>query len=272
MLSCRRAGTATALALLCVAANGWAQAEPAPEGYVPPGHEHAPPATTATPATTTPSTTTPAEPEAAEAAEPAEATAPEAASADPNATPDKPPRWNLGVGPSLSFLLGDPPSGVPAVGYGAAVRLHLALWPLGPLRLGAGVHFNYHHLSREKPGVTFGPTTQAVAHASFKALAILDGLFGPARPWVGVGGGFSVPSYEDPSLVQGMPAMAYKIVSVVPVVTLAFGLGVHVVRGFEIGVRCDLDFTFSSQSAGMPRQTLFSPGVVGLTLDLGFRF
>jgi hypothetical protein len=96
-------------------------------------------------------------------------------------------------------------------------------------------------------------------------------MFGRVRPWAGVGGGFSVADYQDPT-VMGTPSPAVAIVSVVPLVTVAFGVGVRVFEGFEVGLRGDAELTFSSDAAGSPPRTLFSPGVFGLSLDLGFRF
>jgi hypothetical protein len=190
----------------------------------------------------------------------------------PNRPPKPPlPAWNLAVAPRLSVLLGDSAAGIPNVGYGAAVRLHGAFLPLGPLRLGAGIQFAYDRFARDKPGASFGSTTQLLSHASFAAIAILDAIFGRARPWVGLGGGFSVAEYQDPT-VQGSPPVAVSLVTVVPMVTIAFGVGVRLYRGFELGLRGDVDVMFSSQAAGTPPRTVFSPGVFGLSLDLGFRF
>jgi hypothetical protein len=166
--------------------------------------------------------------------------------------------------------IGDAPAGL-TVGYGGGVRLHAALLPLGPLRFGVGVQFAYDRLSRDKPGASVTSTTQALSHATFAALAILDGLFGRLRPWVGIGGGFSVAGYDDPS-VNGSPPMPVHLATVVPLVQVAAGLGVQVYESFEIGLRTDVNLTFSSAAAGQPPRTVFEPGLATLSLDLGFRF
>ncbi|HZS40856.1 MAG TPA: hypothetical protein VFF06_28680 [Polyangia bacterium] len=176
----------------------------------------------------------------------------------------EPPKWNLGVGPRLSILLGDSAAGVPQVGYGVTLRLHFSFLKLGPLRLGAGFHFAHDRFS--------GAGATTVAHSTFAVLAVIDGLFGRVRPWLGVGGGFSLADYQGLDQPAAPPPMRVDFLSVVPLVTVAAGVAVRLYAGFELGLRADFDLTFSSQAAGVPRRGVFSPGLVGLTLDLGFRF
>jgi hypothetical protein len=222
---------ATAL-LLATARLAFAQAEPAPEGYVPPHRRGAPPV------------------------EPG-----------PRETPSGLPKWHISVAPHLNVLLSDGPAGLPTLGYGGGVQVTRALLPLGRGRFGVGFDFAYDRFSH----ALASGGTQLDAHALFALMAIVDGIAGRVRPWLGVGGGLSVVNYENPTPTAVNPG-GISLVGAVGLIKLALGLGVRVYEQLEVGLRADFDLTFSSQKAGTPPRDVFAPGLFSLGLDFGFRF
>lgn len=247
-VSCARL-CALVLAIALCPALAHAQAEPAPENYVPPGR------TTPLPPTSLHGET----PESAPAGEPG---------APPAAAPAPPPKWHIAAGPRMAVRLGDGPAKLPVIGYGGGVNLARTLLPFGRFRLGVGFDFAYDWIFRDLAAPFSG--SQYVSHASFAAVGVLDGLFGRVRPFLEVGGGLSVASYADPSAPMNTPA--FGTIAAVGLVHLALGLGVRVWETFEIGLRGDFNFTFSSTEVGTPPAPAFQPGLFALGLDLGFLF
>ena len=225
----KRALALVALAWLAAPRGAWAQAEPAPEDYVPPRerkHE------------------------------------PRPVKLEWKALPQ---RFELAVSARLTFDLAQA-AGLPTLGYGGGVRFHAALLKLGPVRLGLGAQFAYDKFARDKPSaiVLYQSTTQQASHATFAAVVVLDALLWRLRPFVAAGGGFSVSSYFDPS-VMGMPPMTVHDDSVLPLAAVSGGVTIEVYEGFEAGLHADGLFVFTSAP-------WFSPGVVALAADVGFRF
>jgi hypothetical protein len=176
------------------------------------------------------------------------------------------PKWHLSVAPHLNFLFGDVP-GVPVVGYGAGVQVARALIPIGYARLGVAADFAYDRFSHDRTtNVTSG--TEFVAHALFAGLLVVDGIYGRIRPWLGLGGGFSVGDFQSPPATAAPQGVSN--VGVAGLVKLALGLGVRVWEGLDIGLRGDFDLTISG--ANLNGHNLFQPGLFSLGLDLGFRF
>lgn len=217
------------LLIVGVPAAARAQAEPAPPGYVPPGHEPEPP-------------------------------------------PPSPLMWHIAVDAQLAVPLGNKPSSLPPVGWGAGVQLTRALVPFGRGRFGLGADFAYERVQHDKETqIPFGPTTQLLSHMTFAALLVLDGIFDRWRPWVTAGAGISVAQYRDPATDPMMP-MGVDTSAVVPLVQLAAGLGFEVWRGIDLGLAAQADLTFSSETVGTPPLTVFAPGMFAARLDVGFRF
>ena len=224
----------------------WAQAEPAPEGYVPPGHSG-----------------------------PIEPSAP----AEPGYSPPRPgaapqpsgplPLWHISIAPRLVVRLGDGPPQMATVGYGGGVQVARSLFNLGRtgLRFGLGANFAYDRVSRDKPKPALG--TQSLSHATFAAVLIVDGIFGRVRPFLGVGGGLSVAAYDDSGTAT---AKATNDVAALGLVQLSLGVGVRVYESFELGLHGEFNFTFSNDTVGDPPKPIFQPGLFALGLDLGFRF
>jgi hypothetical protein len=240
-----------ALGAVAVPSPARAQAEQAPPDYVPPG---AP---------------------AAEPGQPAPATPVQPGIADPGSSPAPPPpawdaqpKWHIAIGPRMAVQLGDGPVGLPRIGYGGGVQVVRALVPLKRLRFGVGVDFAYDRIYRDKVAPESG--TQFLSHASFAALGVFDGLFGRVRPWLALGGGLSVASYEDPPAFVG--AKGSSELAAVGLVHVGLGLGVRIYESFELGLRGDFNFTFSDVRVGTPSRQPFQPGLFALGLDLGFRF
>ena len=240
----RRRVRALALAGLAWLATGLAspsvraQAEPAPEDYVPPKERNLPP-----------EERTPKEPE-------------------PLAR--ELPKWHLAVAPRLVLSLGVP-DGLPAAGLGGGIGIARALLQLGQwLRLGAGFDFAFDRLSSDinRPS----QADRSLSHASFALVAVLDALVGPGRrlrPYVAAGGGLSVGSY----FARATPTTpTVDLVEALGLIHVAAGLGVRVYEGFEVGLHGELNATFSSTRTGSPPQPVFQPGLFELALDLGFRF
>jgi hypothetical protein len=215
-----------ALLLVLISSLALAQAEPAPESYRPPRRPGMP---------------QPEEP----------ASRKEQASL---------PRWHIAVAPHLDFLVGDPPKGLPLIGYGGGVQLTRALVPLGGrARFGVGGDFAYDRFPHEG---------EFVAHATFAAVAVLDAIVGRVRPWVAIGGGFSVANFESPP--AAVSTKAVSVVGVAGLIKLSAGFGVEVYEGFELGLRGDYDATLSGQQVA--GKNVWQPGFLSLALDLGFRF
>jgi hypothetical protein len=245
----------TLVALGCLLSeNAFAQAEPAPPGYEPPGGR-------------APSVPPPSSP----------------------SSPYVPPpagvrdwsqlKWHVSVAADLNLRLGSAPEGLPALGYGGGVQVTRALAPLGRARFGIGAEFNYARFSHDKANA-IGPSTQYLGQAAFAGLLVVDGLTNRLHPWLAVGGGFSVGNYQDPP-VQRMPMdpsppgtmpMGVSEVAVAGLLTAGLGLDVRVYESVEVGVRSDVNLTFSSKQVGMPPREVFSPGWLSFAVGVGFRF
>jgi hypothetical protein len=224
-----------------------AQAEPAPEGYIPPGRN--------TPLPPTATTTPPASP----TGEPG---------APPYVKPEPPPLWHVAAGPRMAVRLGSGPPKLPLIGYGGGVNISRALVPFGRLRFGVGFDFAYDRVFRDLPAPLIG--SQELSHATFAAVAVVDGLFGRVRPFLEAGGGLSVGDYNNPDVAAG--AKPDSAIEALGLIHLALGLGVRVWESFEIGLRGELNLTFSSTQLGTPPAPVFAPGLFDLALDLGWRF
>ena len=222
-----------------------AQAEPAPDDYVPPNHRR---------------------PDDPEYGAPAKA---------------YPKPWLLTVDASLPFTLGTVSPTLPPVGWGAGLSIGRAVINAGHTRLGFGVHFDYQRLQHEKSSeVRFGDLTQSLAHTTFSGFLFGDGIWGRLRPWIEIGGGFSVAQYFDPDTTGTLPDVSAT--AVVGLFQLEVGLAVEIKRGVEIGLAGHLDTTFSDIERGAPAKPdmtppppqyrVFSPGLASLRLQLGFRF
>jgi hypothetical protein len=234
--------TCLAVALLALGATraAWAQAEPAPAGYVPPPAPNG-------------------------GASPAPDERAHVALARP---------WHIAVFPRLDFRLGSGPPTLPLVGYGAGVEVSRALLEYRALRLGLAIDFAYDRFAHERGNevlAPYGSHTQYAGHAEFALLALLDLPIGRVRPWLAGGGGLSVSSYEDPAVTGGPPAGDSKV-EAVPLVKAALGVAVTVYHSVDVGLRGDFTLLFSSTAVGMPARQVFAPGLATLALDLGFRF
>ena len=130
-----------------------------------------------------------------------------------------------------------------------------------------GADFAYDRFSHDKKTGMFSSDTEFVAHATFAALLVVDGIIGRIRPWAAVGGGFSVANYESPAVGA---QMAISRVGVAGLVKLALGFGVRVYEGFELGLRSDFDVTISGENVG--GSDVWQPGLFSVGLDIGFRF
>src|SRR6185503_13366381 len=112
----------------------------------------------------------------------------------PKRLPSDEPKWHALVAPRMVVRLGDGPPGLPQIGYGGGVAIGRALVPLGRARFGVGFRFGYDRIFRDRESAG----TQALAHATFGASLFIDGLYSRLRPWLSVGGGMSVASYDAP--------------------------------------------------------------------------
>jgi len=226
------------------------QAEPAPPEYVPPAEQKGP-APPASPFDPPP--------------------APKAPAPDPTPPTGRPlrlreqPRWRMSVAPRLSVRIGDGPDGLPRVGYGAGVHLLRAIGVFGPIRLGLGASFAYDRLAVDRE-----TGTQALAHYSFAAFGVLDTIVDRVRPFLTVGGGLSAGTYREPALVAGDKNL--DLTEAVGLIQLGAGLGVRVYQGFEVGLRGELDLTFSGTAVGAQLRHPFSPGIFAAALDLAAAF
>jgi hypothetical protein len=222
--------------LLLVPQLAFAQAEPAPENYVPP----------------------------------AERGQPQAAGGELPKLPPDLPRWMIAVSARMALPVGTPPADLPNIGLGGGVTVHRALVPLGRwLRFGVGFDFAYDRVFKDL-GI-YG--TAQLAHATFAGVGVFDALIGPGqrvRPFIGIGGGLSLGDFENPTTKKDVPSES--VVEPLGLVHLTAGLGVRVYQSFEVGVHYEVNFTFSSTQGGMPPRPLFQPGFAELALDLGFRF
>lgn len=219
--------------LLALPVIAFAQAEPAPESYRPPRQPGMP--------------------------QPKEAQQREADS--------KLPKWHIAVAPHLNFLFGD--TGLPLIGYGGGVQVTRALLPLGRGRFGIGADFAYDRFSHDVKNNSNPGASESVSHATFAAMVVVDGIAGRVRPWIALGGGFSVADYQNSALTMQHPS-GFDVVGVAGLLKLALGFGVRIYQGFELGLRGDFDFTFSDQQAN--GKSVWQPGLFSLGLDLGFRF
>jgi|GEM_PF-6250756 len=225
----------------------WGQAEPAPPEYVPPSERPgpAPPASPYDPPRTAPD--------------------PQPPTAERPVRLRDQPRWRMSVAPRMSIRIGDGPDGLPRIGYGAGVHLLRAIGVFGPLRLGLGASFAYDRLATDREA-----GTQALAHYSFAAFGVLDTIVSRFRPFLTVGGGFSVGTYREPTTVIG--AQNIDLTEAMGVVQLGLGFGVRIMQGFEVGLRGELDLTFSNTAVGPLARHPFSPGVFAACLDLAAAF
>jgi opacity protein-like surface antigen len=210
-----------AACLLLVPALALAQAEPAPEGYVPPGKR------------------------------------------EPEAPPPSPLKWHISVNARLAVPLATVPPDLAPVGYGGGVQVTRALLDIGRMRLGVGADFAYQRIPDS--------TVEFLAHTTFAALVVLDGIFGRVRPWLAAGAGLSVATYEKPALPPAMP-QAIDSNPVLPLVQVGLGVDVEVTRNVDIGLAGEFDFTFSSLTVGAPPVQTFQPGLFSVRLGIGFRF
>ena len=220
-----------------------AQAEPAPDDYVPPGHSR-----------------------------------PDSGEGPPVKPYPKP--WLITVDASLPFTLGTVSPTLPPVGWGAGLSIGRALLNYGHLRLGIGAQFAYQRVQHEKHSqVVFGDLTQSLANTTFAGMLFVDEIFGRVRPWFNIGGGFSVAQYFDPDITGSTQNVT--AVAVVPLLQIAAGVSVEITRGNELGLGGHFDLTFSDIDRGppvptgqssTPVHTVFAPGLVSVRLQLGFRF
>jgi hypothetical protein len=175
------------------------------------------------------------------------------------------PKWHLAFGPRLAVNLGQNPQNLPGIGYGGGLQVTRALVPVGRMRFGLGFDFSYDRFEQARAA-----GTQFLSHASFAALAVLDGIFGRVRPFLTLGGGLSVGAYENPPINITTPRES--LVTVAGLVALGVGLGVRLFSVVELGLRGDFLLTFAPDTVGTPPVTVFQPGRFSATLDLGFRF
>jgi hypothetical protein len=212
---------------LFLSAIAWAQAEPAPESYVPPNRPGMP------------------QPQRAQQRQ-----------ADASL-----PKWHIAVAPHLDVMFHD--IGVQRLGFGAGVQVTRALVPIGRARFGVGADFAYDRFQHDLGAAG----TEFVSHATFAGMLVLDGIVGRVRPWLAVGGGFSVANFESPSLTRGM---SISDVGVAGLVKFAAGLGVRVYQGFDVGLRGDFNVTISGEN--VRGNDIWQPGFFAFGLDLGYRF
>jgi hypothetical protein len=182
--------------------------------------------------------------------------------------PDDQPKWRIAVAPRLAIRLGDAPDGTPLVGPGGGVQIHRALVALGhTLRFGLGFDFGYDRVFHDTD-----TGTQQLAHATFAAVLVFDALVGPGqrvRPFFAAGGGLSVGNYEAPVAVG---QKAESLIEALGLVHLSLGFAVRTWQSLELGLHAETNLTFSSTSVGMPPVQIFQPGFVEVALDIGFRF
>jgi hypothetical protein len=227
--------------VVALAGRAFAQAEPAPETYVPPAQRN--------------------QPESG----PSEG-------GKLRLDPDQ-PRWHIFVAPRLVLPMGPMPNGLPSVGLGGGVQVHRALVPLGRvLRFGIGFDFAYDRIFGSSD-----PNPNNVSHATFAAVLVLDALVGPderLRPFVAIGGGLSVGSFQFTAgtSMSAPNAPSQSLAEALGLVHIAVGLQARVYQGFCLGVHGETNITFSSTTAGVPAVALFQPGFAEVVLDLGFRF
>src|SRR5262249_22947325 len=147
-----------------------------------------------------------------------------------------PERFELAVSGRLALDLGQT-AGLPTTGFGGGVRFHAALLKVGPIRLRLGAQVAHDKVTRHQPSAIglCQSTTQQLSHATFAVVAVLDALLWRVRPFVAAGGGFSVASYFDPS-VMGMPPKTVQDDSVVPLAAVSGGATITVYGGFELGL------------------------------------
>ena len=147
-------------------------------------------------------------------------------------------------------------AGLPRIGYGAGLQVTRALVPIGRGRFGVGVDFGYDRFSHDLKASAFASGTEFVAHATFAAMAVIDGFVGRVRPWLAVGGGFSVANYENPP--QASNPMGDSRVGAAGLIKVAAGLGVRVYEGFELGLHSEFDVTLSPEMVG--NKNVWQPG------------
>jgi hypothetical protein len=223
-----------------------AQAEPAPDDYVPPGHSRPDPTTV-----------------------------PQRTSLHP---------WVVALEANLVLKLSTISPALPPVGWGAGVTITRAIANFGHMRFGFGGQFGYqriehlkvtHGLDADGNNQTLNFGEQFQANTTFAALLVLDGIFGRVRPFFDAGAGLSVAQYYDPTTVAERQTI--NDTDVIGLITLAAGVAVEITRGIEIGVAGHFDFLISSRKeppaeTTTPAYSVFSPGIFSVRLQLGFRF
>jgi hypothetical protein len=181
---------------------------------------------------------------------------------EPEPPPPSPLRWHIAANARLAVPLGTTPPNLAPVGYGGGVQVTRALVDVGRMRFGIGGDFAYQRVPHA--------SDEFLAHTTFAALAVLDGIYGRLRPWLAAGVGLSVAQYRKPATVD-MPT-ATDVDTVLPLVEAGLGLDIEVYRGIDIGLAGEFDFTFSSLTVGAPPVHAFQPGLFSTRLGLGFRF
>lgn len=228
------------LLILAAPASVWAQAEPAPSSYVPPGKSEPDP-------TTAPAPT--------------------------------PPPWHIAIDFRLVASLDEVSATLPRVGWGGGLNLSRAVFHRGPLRFGLGIDFAYNNIENSKQIVApeTGNSRHYLSHATIAPQIVMDSISGRLRPFLAVGFGLSVGHYYEAPRDLTM-AKIVDDVDVLPMAQLQLGLDVAVWRTLEVGLVASLDLTFSNRTQTSPDDpmgtaySIFSPGIFMLQLQCGFRF
>jgi hypothetical protein len=149
---------ALALVVALVPSLAWAQAEPAPEDYVPPGRTKPLPP--------------PPPPESPQG-------------------PEAPPKWHVAIAPHLTVRFGSAPMNIPTIGYGAGVSFVRALVPFaGAARFGIGADFTYDRFPGDATWVAHA------GFVGMLVVDALVGPQKRIRPWAGAGAGISAAQYR----------------------------------------------------------------------------
>ncbi len=181
------------------------------------------------------------------------------------------PRWRLSAAAILAVNLGRLPSPLGKLGYGAEVGLTGGFFALGGARLGVAFDFTYARIETHQSPMPGGTLLGASGQAIFGAGLILDGRIGRVRPFFSLEAGLDITqrTIESQSL-EG--ALAFKTpVDVLGVLRFAGGFSVLLARNIDLGLRADIDAVFGGPEAGAPSRGVFSPGLLTLGLELGFR-
>src|SRR3954454_14721313 len=87
----------------------------------------------------------------------------------PEAPPPSPYKWHISANARLAVPLGATPPNLSSVGYGGGIQIARALVDAGRMRFGVGADFAYQRIPHA--------SDEFLAHTTFAALAILDGIF-----------------------------------------------------------------------------------------------